>query len=187
MSNTIPFACEAIINFPKVLAEEGKFSCTLYFTTETYDTNLKAVYDVAKQEFKRAKCTLKEIKDKSKAVADILGSDYGYSQQGNSRLEYVKAVDLYAKAIDLATLKSGDKVFIKGCLAQTKKPNTTGQYYITIYMNMVAKIGDQVFTLHSNADFYDSLEQYRVEFDTDNGPDAEEDVEEVSEKCEWDD
>lgn len=185
MSDYIGFASEAIINWPKVNIENDKFQCCLYFTQENYDKKLKEAFETAKNEFKKATIKLKKIEDESKTSAEILGDEYMYQHSANAKLEFVKCVDLYKNPLDLNSLKSGDKVYVKGVLKETENPENRKQKYITFYVNLIAKVQENAFNLFDseaqNKEFYDALDDYKGDFDSD----PEETPSEDSDQLPW--
>lgn len=171
MSDYIGFASEAIINWPKVNIDKEKFECCLYFTQESYDKNLKEAFEAAKKEFKKATIKLKKIDDESKEISKILGTDYVFQHTAKSKLSIVKCVDLYKNALEISSLKSGDKVYVKGTLKETENPENHKQKYVTFYANLIAKVQEKAFDLFDpeaqNKEFYDALDGYKADFDSD--------------------
>ena len=135
------------------------------------DNCLKSKFEEAKKEFKKAKCNVKEIADKSPDVKDILGEEYVYQHSANANLDFIKCVDLYQKDFPLDELKSGDRVYIKGVITETQNPDPPRQKYISVYINRIAKVENQVYKLFDekerDKDFYDALAKYKGNFDSD--------------------
>ena len=172
MSDNIYFKTEAIINYPKVKIDKEKFEGLLYFKQSDFDNSLKEAFEDAKKEFKKATCKLKKIEEESPGVLNILDKEYIYQHNINARLEYLKCIDLYKKDIDLNSLQSGDKVYVKGVLRETENPENRKQKYITMYINLIAKVQEKAFDLYdaekANQDFYDGLDSYKADFDSDS-------------------
>lgn len=175
------FNIEAIINYPKLKVDKEKFEATLYFKKSDFNTKLKPSFEEAQKEFKKAKCTLKKIKEANEAVAKILPKEYVFQHSVNGRLEFLKCIDLYRKPFPIEDLKSGDKVYIKGVLRETENPENRKQKYITMYINLIAKVEDQTYKLFNeeemNKEFYDALDSYKTTFKEEtesSDPDTEE-------------
>lgn len=182
------FNIEAIINYPKVLVDKEKFEATLYFKKSDFDEKLKPAFERAHKEFKKSACTLKKIKETNESVSKILPPEYVFQHSINGKLDFLKSIDLYRKPFPLAELKSGDKVYIKGVLRQTENPNVRTQKYITMYINLIAKVEDQPYQLFNeeekNKEFYDALDSYKVHFNQEPES-AQPDLEEEETRLAW--
>ena len=196
MDDKLFFKIEAIINWPKIKVDSyvnpvtkeakvvEKFTSVLYFTKENYRNNLDKVFKSAKNKYQDATLKLKKIKDERPELNEILGEQYIYQHQANGQLIYIKCKDLFNNPLPLTEIKSGDRVYIKGCLKESRNPNNPNQKYITMYISSIAKIEDQVYNiqLDYDKDFDDDLEKYRSKYGIDsNDPDVNEEDEDVPE------
>ena len=176
MDDTLFFRTEAIINWPKITTKNydgktiEKFSCALYFTKENYENNLKKVLEYAKKEHKKAKLSLKLIEEERPELLEIMGKEYIYQYQAGSQTQFIKCKDLYKNDLSLNDLKSGDRVYVKGCLKESKNPENPSMRYITMYISSIAKLEDQVYDIRVNndKDFDDALDSYRMKYGVEN-------------------
>ncbi len=181
-SEKIYFAVEAIINYPQVVIDKNKFQCCLYFTKTNFENCLKSKFDEAQKEFKKATLKVKKIAEENESVKSKLGEEYIYQHSANGNLDYIKCIDLYHKDFPLEDLKSGDRVYIKGVITQTQNPEPPRQKYISIYINRIAKVENQPYELYDekerDKDFYDALDKYKTDYNTDPDGDDKMDWEE---------
>ena len=183
------FKIEGIINWPKIKTQSyanqatkdittlEKFSAALYFTEENYKANLKKCFEAVSKQYTKARLSIKKIKEVNPDIAKILGDDYIYQHQITGQVKFINCKDLYSNKLPLNEIKSGDRVYIKGSLKETKNPENPSMRYITMYVSSIAKIEDQVYEINSDRDFDDDLAIYQKKYSENNtDPDVDEDI-----------